>query len=83
MPGRVRTRRRQLEVARPLGRTRSGSWTRMPAPSPVSGSAPAAPRWFEVAERGEGLLDACAWLRRPCMSTTKPTPQASCSKRGS
>ena len=29
-------------------RKRSGTWTRMPAPSPVSGSAPVAPRWSRL-----------------------------------
>ena len=36
----------------------------------------------QVAQRGEGLVHERR-LRRPCMSTTKPTPQLSCSKRGS
>src|SRR5438046_6840937 len=54
----------------------------MPAPSPVSGSAPAAPRWFRQ-QTAVSASSTMAWLLRPCTSTTKPTPHASCSNRGS
>jgi len=53
-----------------------------PAPSPVFGSLPAAPRWSRLIN----TCGACCriwWDRRPFMSTTKPTPHASCSNQGS
>ena len=60
----------------------SGIWTRMPAPSPVSGSAPVAPRcsMFVSAVRPRVTM-----LRdfSPFTFATKATPQESCSKRGS
>ena len=65
-----------------LRRNVSGIWTRMPAPSPVLTSQPHAPRCAR-------FISTCsAWLTmacdlRPFMSTTKPTPQASCSCCGS
>jgi hypothetical protein len=59
-----------------------GIWIRMPAPSPVFGSHPHAPRCRRF------FSTVSAWLtiaceRRPLMSTTKPTPQASRSVEGS
>ena len=35
----------------------SGSWIRMPAPSPCNGSAPVAPRWRQVLEDPQTLRD--------------------------
>ena len=63
-------------------RKRSGSWIRMPAPSPCSGSAPVAPR----CERFLRIDSACvtiAWRFWPLMWAMKPRPQASCSFAGS
>ena len=60
----------------------SGIWVRMPAPSPVSGSAPLAPRWSRL----RSTVSAWATVlctRRPDRSATMPTPQASCSLAGS
>ncbi len=60
----------------------SGSWIRMPAPSPMSLSAPTAPRW----SRFSRIFRPCctmAWLFSPLIWATKPTPQASCSWAGS
>src|SRR4051794_14763623 len=54
----------------------------MPAPSPVSGSAPEAPR----CSRLRSAVRPCStrsWLLRPATSTTKATPHASCSWAGS
>ncbi len=58
----------------------SGIWVRMPAPSPVSGSLPSAPRCWRL-RRAVSALATTSWLGRPDRSATKPTPQASCSKR--
>src|SRR5579872_1028635 len=54
----------------------------MPAPSPVSGSQPQAPRWprFTRASRPRPTI---AFDRSPAMLATKATPQASCSWAGS
>src|SRR5574337_1866229 len=55
---------------------------RMPAPSPVFGSAPQAPRCSKFFR----IVSDCwmiVWDLRPLISTTKPTPQASCSYAGS
>ncbi len=60
----------------------SGIWVRMPAPSPISGSAPTAPRWSRLSR----ICRPCSmmrWLFLPLMWATKPTPQASCSLAGS
>ena len=64
-----------------LSRKACGSWVRMPAPSPVSGSAPAPPRCSRLHRMSR------AWVtilceRLPAMSTIMPMPQASCSKAG-
>ena len=60
----------------------SGTWVRMPAPSPEFGSEPAAPRWSRLcsAVRPMATIDR---ERRPWASATKATPQASCSLAGS
>ena len=63
-------------------RKRSGSWIRMPAPSPCNGSAPVAPR----CDRFLRIDSACvtiAWRFWPLMWAMKPSPQASCSFAGS
>src|SRR5690606_20726465 len=54
----------------------------MPAPSPESGSDPVAPR----CSRLRRTVRACStrvWDASPVRVATKPTPQASCSSRGS
>ena len=53
-PSRITGRRKVEGHDRPEERV--GDLDRDPAPSPVSASAPAAPRWFEAAHRGERLL---------------------------
>lgn len=63
-------------------RNASGTWDRIPAPSPESGSDPVAPR----CSRFRNTVRACStsvWLASPVRLATKPTPQASCSLRGS
>ena len=59
-----------------------GIWMSTPAPSPVSTSAPVAPR---CSMRHNAPIPIATMLcdLRPCTSTTNDTPQASCSKRGS
>jgi len=64
MPSRRHSRRRK----------RSGICTRMPAPSPVFGPAPQAPRCRRFLAPG-ALSPRSRGKRRPLMSTTKPTPQ--------
>ena len=49
--------RRQLEVHDGGRKKASGIWIRMPAPSPVFGSAPAAPPVLQVHQRGDRLFD--------------------------
>ena len=53
-----------------------------PAPSPVSGSAPAAPRWFRQ-HTAVSAWSRIALLLRPFMSTTKPDTAAVVLERGS
>ncbi len=53
----------------------------MPAPSPVLASHPHAPRCSRLI-RTRSALRTISWERRPYMSTTKPTPHASCSALG-
>jgi len=55
---------------------------RIPAPSPVFGSQPQAPRCRRFLSTVRAL-STIVWDFRPLMSTTKPTPQASCSWEGS
>src|SRR3989442_12063634 len=72
MPSSLHIRRRNL----------SGVRTRMPAPSPELGSQPQAPRcdMFSSMSRASSTI-LCEAL--PLMWQRKPTPQESCSKRGS
>src|SRR5437667_36917 len=63
-------------------RKASGTWTRMPAPSPVSGSQPHAPRWVRF-WRTVSPFSMMSCERAPFTLTTKPTPHASRSVRGS
>src|SRR5712671_5664896 len=60
----------------------SGICTRMPAPSPVSGSQPHAPRCVRLFSTVRPFW-TISCERSPLTFTTKPTPQASCSMRGS
>ena len=60
----------------------SGIWIKIPAPSPANGSAPTAPRcvrFFRICKPWHIM----SWLCLPLIWATKPTPQASCSWRGS
>src|SRR5262245_45866135 len=59
-----------------------GIWIRIPAPSPVLTSHPQAPRCSKFLSTVRAWL-TIAWDLRPLMSTTNPTPQASCSWAGS
>src|SRR6266404_5308461 len=63
-------------------RNASGTCTRMPAPSPVSGSQPHAPRWVRF-WRTVSPFSMMSCERSPFTLTTKPTPHASRSVRGS
>ncbi|MEY4010178.1 MAG: hypothetical protein RLZZ93_870 [Actinomycetota bacterium] len=60
----------------------SGTWMRIPAPSPVSASAPVAPR-CSMLVRAVRPSVTISLLFAPFTFATKDTPQASCSKRGS
>src|SRR2546425_1070869 len=71
MPSATHSRRRKA----------SGTWTRMPAPSPVSGSQPHAPRWVRF-WRTVSPFSMMSCERSPFTLTTKPTPHASRSVRG-
>ncbi len=64
-----------------LAKKRWESCTRMPTPSPVSPSAslPARCSSFSTIFSASSTV---RWLGRPCMSTTAPMPQASCSNSG-
>ena len=63
-------------------RNASGTWSRMPAPSPELTSAPAAPRWSRL-RSAVRAWSTMVRLGTPVRVATKATPQASCSKRGS
>ena len=63
-------------------KNRWGFWISIPTPSPVFTSQPQAPRcnrFFRMVRAFSTIL----WDLRPLMSTTKPTPQESCSVAGS
>ena len=62
-------------------RKASGTWMRMPTPSPVLYSAPRAPRCSRrrSAARPRRTI---SWVRRPVRSATSATPHASCSCSG-
>src|SRR5262249_55972277 len=63
-------------------RNACGTCSKIPAPSPVLSSQPQAPRWSRFCN----TVRACCTIScdfSPLMFTTKPIPQASCSKRGS
>ena len=67
----------------PLSWTRNecGVWRSIPAPSPVSGSLPSAPRCARC--RSMSMPQSIIWRDlRPLISATTPTPQASCSNSG-
>ena len=65
-----------------LAKNRCGICIRMPAPSPVFFSQPHAPRCSRFSRISSPFLTMLEDFR-PLRSTTKPTPQASCSWRGS
>ena len=56
----------------------SGTWVRMPAPSPTSGSAPVAPRWSRLRSASRAW-STMSWPAVPRIVATMATPQASCS----
>ena len=56
----------------------SGTCISTPAPSPVFTSAPKAPRCSKL-HKAPSAVSTSSRLARPCISTTNPTPQASCS----
>ena len=59
-----------------------GNWVRTPAPSPVRASPPTAPRCVTLATNSRAICST--WCPgSPPMRATNPTPQESCSKRGS
>ncbi len=60
----------------------SGTWERMPAPSPESGSEPVAPRCSRLRST-VSAWSTRVWDASPVRVATKPTPHASCSLRGS
>ena len=60
----------------------SGTWMRIPAPSPVSTSAPLAPRCSRWSSTSSAR-STVRWLALPVRHATAPTPQLSCSKFGS
>ena len=74
--------RRSAVAAASLRKNRSGIWMRMPAPSPVLASQPQAPRCSRLISTWRAWR-TIACERCPLAWTTKPTPQASCSWRGS
>ncbi|SHS57722.1 Uncharacterised protein [Mycobacteroides abscessus subsp. abscessus] len=59
----------------------SGICSMIPAPSPLFGSAPAAPRCSRFSS-AVMALSTMSRLRRPCISTTMATPHESCSYAG-
>ena len=63
-------------------RKASGTWVRMPAPSPESGSAPEAPRWSRL-RSAVSAWSTMSWVGMPDSVATNATPQASCSYAGS
>src|SRR5256885_7271875 len=68
--------------AQAAARNACGVCSRMPAPSPVSFSAPVAPRCSRL-QRTSSALTTMSCEGRPLMSTTNPKPQESCSSAGS
>ena len=60
----------------------SGTCIRIPAPSPVFGSAPRAPRW-SIRRSAASPRHTTSWDRRPATSATNATPHESCSYAGS
>ena len=78
---RRRRRRREFEVD-DVAQEIDGQLDRMPAPSPLLGSAPAAPRCSRCS-RAMSPSATMACERRPWMSVTMATPQESASLAGS
>ena len=78
----ARRRAARIRAAAGRGRTRPASAIRMPAPSPVFASQPQAPRCSRLIS-SFSPCSTMACERRPLRWTTKPTPHASFSKRGS
>ncbi len=63
-------------------KNRSGIWTSIPAPSPVSASAPSAPR-CSMAPSAMRPRRTASWEGTPSRRATSATPQPSCSFFGS
>ena len=79
---RRRRRRRQLLGDRPPRKNSSGSCSSIPAPSPVSGSAPAAPRCSRFSSAVSARTSvSCDGI--PFSRATNATPHESCSNAGS
>ena len=74
----VRARRAAGRHPGRRGRSASGTWVRMPAPSPTSGSAPVAPRWSRLRSASRAWT-TMSWPAVPRIVATRATPQASCS----
>jgi hypothetical protein len=77
-PARRAPRREVATVDKAARRNSSGTCSRIPAPSPVLGSAPWAPR-CSMLSSAVMALSTMSRLLRPCMSATIATPQESCS----
>ena len=78
----ARRRQREAELAHSRAKNSCGIWIRIPAPSPVSGSQPQAPRCVRLI-RIWSPCSMMSWDFSPRMLATKPMPQASCSLFGS
>src|SRR5918997_4197072 len=70
-----------LREAHSRRRNSSGIWSRIPPPSPVSGSPPLAPRWSRL-QRTSSPSSTVPRVRRPSTRATNPTPQEACSRAG-
>ena len=74
---------RSIPSSAHLSRKKScGSCISAPAPSPVSGSQPQAPRWARFSSTSSPF-SSTSWDLRPLTLATRPTPQASRSNLGS
>ena len=74
--------RRQLDPGDRAAHERIGDLSRIPAPSPVLGSAPSAPR-CSMFSSASSAFSTTAWLASPHSFATSAMPQASCSFVGS
>ena len=65
-----------------LRKKRSGTCNKIPAPSPLSGSLPDAPRCSRLVSALRAFT-TMSWLGIPVRVATNATPHASCSRAGS